>query len=174
MVPILSDSSLLSGGNFSYEVYVYICDGNDANLYDEQSVNITLSEEALLKRWRCPYTKLWRIPIQTHIINLTTQTILPNGPTGVDSKNKRYVVPNTVAFLEQINLFTQEPAHPPQTDTINNVYERPIIGRTVWYLHAAASFPTKVTWMKSIRNGNYLSWPIINVQNVSKHFPESE
>ena len=28
--------------------------------------------------------------------------------------------------------------------------------------------------MKAIRNGNYLSWPLINVQNVSKHFPESE
>ena len=93
---------------------------------------------------------------------------------GVESKNNRYVVPNTAAFLEQMNLFTQEPTHPPKIDTINNVYELPSIGRAVWYLHAAAGFPTKVTWMKSIRNGNYLSWSLINIQNVSKHFPEYE
>ena len=79
-----------------------------------------------------------------------------------------------LAFLEKMNLFTQEPAHPPQTDTINNVYDLASIGRAVQYLHAATGFLTKATWIKAIRKGNYLSWPLINVQNVSKHFPESE
>ena len=89
-------------------------------------------------------------------------------------KNLRYVVPSTAAFLEQINIFIQELAHPLQTDTINNVYKIPSIGRAVRYLHAAAGFPTKATWIKTIRKGNYLSWPLMNVKNVSKHFPESE
>ena len=83
-------------------------------------------------------------------------------------------MPNNAAFLEQMNLFTQEPTHPPQTDTINNVYELPSIGRALRYLHAATGFPTNATWIKAIRKGNYLSWPLINVQNVSKHFLESE
>ena len=78
-------------------------------------------------------------------------------------------MPNTAAFLEKMNLFTQEPVHPLQTDTINNVYNPPIIGRAVRYLHAFASFPTKAMWIKSIYKVNYLSWPLINVQNVSKH-----
>jgi len=37
-----------------------------------------------------------------------------------------------------------------------------------------AGFPTKTSWLKAIHNGNYLSWPLINVKNVAKYFPESE
>ena len=37
-----------------------------------------------------------------------------------------------------------------------------------------AGFPTKASWLKAIRKGNYLSWPLINVKNVAKYFPESE
>ena len=97
-----------------------------------------------------------------------------NAPTGLDSRNPRYDVPSTAAMLERINLFTQEPDRPLQTDAINNVYELPSIGRAVCYLHAAVGFPTKATWIKAIRKVNYLSWPLINVKNVNKHFPESE
>ena len=143
-------------------------------MYDEQTVKINVSEEAVLKGWICPHTKLWHIPLQTHITNLTTQTLLLNGCTGFESKNHRYVVPNTKAFLEKMNLFTQEPAHPLQTDTVKNIYELPSIGRAVRYLHAAAEFPTKSSWIKAIRKGDYLSWPLINVQNMSKHFPKSK
>ena len=77
-------------------------------------------------------------------------------------------------MFEKINIFAQEPAHYLKTDVINNVYELPSIGHAVRYLHAAAGFPTKETWIKAIRKGNYLSWPLINVKNVSKHLPESE
>ena len=172
MVPALADNSLISGGKFADAGYVSICDGSKVNLYDRHSVKITVSEEAVPKGCRCPNTKVWLIPLQTHITNLTTQTFLLNGNTSVESKNQRYVVPNTAAFLEQMNIFTQEPAHHSQTDTINNVYDLPIIGRAVRYLHVAVDFPTKVTWIKDICKGNYLSLPVINVQNVSKHLPE--
>ena len=29
-------------------------------------------------------------------------------------------------------------------------------------------------WIKAIRNGNYDTWPLINLKNVNKHFPESK
>jgi hypothetical protein len=35
-------------------------------------------------------------------------------------------------------------------------------------------FLTKASWLKAICKGNYLSWPLINVKNVVKYFPESE
>ena len=57
---------------------------------------------------------------------------------------------------------------------INNVYELPSIKRVVQYLHGAAGFPTKETWLRGIHKGNYLSWPLITIKNVNKHFPESE
>jgi len=37
-----------------------------------------------------------------------------------------------------------------------------------------AGFPTKTSWLKAIRKGNYLSWPLINVKNITKYFSESE
>ena len=58
MVPDQADNSLLSGGKFDYSGYVYICDGSKVKLYDGQSVKITVSEEAVLKGWRCPNTNL--------------------------------------------------------------------------------------------------------------------
>ena len=67
-----------------------------------------------------------------------------------------------------------DPATLSPEEDIHNVYEIPSIERTIRYLHAAAGFPTKFTWIKSTRNGNYLTWPLITVKNVHKHFPESE
>ena len=57
---------------------------------------------------------------------------------------------------------------------ISNVYNLPSIKLAIRYLHGAAGFPTKATCMKAIRNRNYLTWPLINVKNVSNCFPVSE
>ena len=66
------------------------------------------------------------------------------------------------------------PATPSTEEAIHNFYELPSIERTIRYLHASAGFPTKYTWIKSICNRYYLTWPLITVINVHKHFPESE
>eukprot|EP00804_Cyclotella_cryptica_P021036 CCRYP_019785-RA/>CCRYP_019785-RA protein AED:0.43 eAED:0.49 QI:0/0/0/1/1/1/2/0/149 len=58
--------------------------------------------------------------------------------------------------------------------TILNVYELPSIQQTIWYLHAAAGFPAKTTWMAAIWRGNYDTWPLVTNANVHKHFPQSE
>ena len=44
-------------------------------------------------------------------------------------------------------------------DAINNVYELPSTKQIVRYLHACAGFPTKTTWIKAIRAGNFTTWP---------------
>ena len=54
------------------------------------------------------------------------------------------------------------------------MYELPSIEPTIRYLHSAASFPTKASWLKAIQIGNYLSWPLVNVKHVTKYFPESK
>jgi hypothetical protein len=58
--------------------------------------------------------------------------------------------------------------------TILNVYECPSIEQAIQYLNAAAGFPTKFTWLSVIRHSNYNTWPLINIKNVNKHFPQSE
>ena len=43
----------------------------------------------------------------------------------------------------------------------------------VHYMHAAAGFPVKSTWLKSIKHGNYNSWPGLTYKNAAKYFPQS-
>ena len=157
MVPELADNSLLSWGKFADAGYVSICNRSEVNVYNKRTVKITVSEEAVLKGFRCPTTGMWRIPLQNKITNINTQTLLFGGPTGLESKNPTYNVPNTAAMLDQINMFAQEPDRLNPTNAINNIYELPSIGRAIRYIHAYASFPTRATWLKAIRKGNYIS-----------------
>ena len=59
-------------------------------------------------------------------------------------------------------------------EAINNVYELPSIEPAIWYLHGAAGYPQKSTWLKSTWKGNYPTWPLINVKNVNKFSLELE
>ena len=72
--------------------------------------------------------------------------------------------PNTQAIL------VKKPSH----DTAYNVYNMPSIENAVAYLHAAAGFPMKATWLKVICAGNFVSWPLTTVENVNKYSPESD
>ena len=59
-------------------------------------------------------------------------------------------------------------------EAIANVYELPSSEKIVRYLHACAGFPTKPTWLKAIKGGNYATWPHLSAEAVRKHFPESD
>ena len=63
MVPAFKENSLLSGGNFSQAGYVTVCDDKKMSLYEIKTAKITVSEEAVLTRWRCPTSNMWRIPL---------------------------------------------------------------------------------------------------------------
>ena len=43
----------------------------------------------------------------------------------------------------------------------------------VCYMHVAAGFPVKSTWLKAIKHGNYNSWPGLTYNNAAKYFPQS-
>ncbi len=53
------------------------------------------------------------------------------------------------------------------------MYDIPSINQTIKYLHAAAGYPVKDTWVKAINAGNYTTWPGLTVTAARKHFPES-
>ncbi len=46
-----------------------------------------------------------------------------------------------------------------EEDEINNVYNLPSTKQSIRYLHAAAGFLVKSTWMQAIKAGNYVTWP---------------
>jgi hypothetical protein len=56
---------------------------------------------------------------------------------------------------------------------INAIFDFPSARETARWHHAAAGFPEKETFLKAIRNGNYSTWPGLNAELMSKHYPES-
>ena len=97
--------------------------------------------------------------------------MLLNSPNSRNFLNALYSVPPIGAMLGHIDAMRDRPL---PTHAINHVYELPRVEPSIYYLHGAAGFPTKSTWLKDIRKGNFLSWPLINVKNVNKYFPDSE
>jgi hypothetical protein len=128
-------------------------------------------EDAVLQGWQCPCDKLWRVPLVPNIWNLNTDTILLDHPLGHLSLHVMYEVANTTLTCQHIDAISLL-AH--CGEYIYNVYKLPSLEPIIPYLHAAADFPPKSTWLKAIRRGNYSTWPLINVKNVAKYFPESE
>jgi hypothetical protein len=171
IVPSLVENSLLSTSKFANAGYTAIYDENEVNFYDAKTTKITVSAEAVLKRWRCPCTNLWRVPLVPIVTNLNTDTLILYHQSGQNSLNSMYTVETNQISRDHVALqmcknYCQEYLH--------NLYELPSIEPTIRYLHGAAGFPTKASWLKDIRKGNYLSWPLINVKNLAKYFPESE
>ena len=53
-------------------------------------------------------------------------------------------------------------------ESVNNVFDLPSTAQTIRYLHACAGFPTKRTWIRAIKKGNFVGWPMVTVENVNK------
>ena len=98
--------------------------------------------------------------------------MLMDSPNGQHFLNSLYEFPRTTTMLEHLSVFMQD--RPTPKEPIHHVYELPSIDIAVRYLHGAAGFPKKRTWLKVIWKGNYLSWPLVNIKNVNKCFAEQE
>lgn len=53
-------------------------------------------------------------------------------------------------------------------------YEVQAVPDLVNYLHAAAGFPVKDTWLKAIKKGYYISWPGLTARRVERYLQKSE
>ena len=71
-------------------------------------------------------------------------------------------------------LWTISADDEPNKESANKVYDLPSISQTVKYLHAAAGFPVKDTWIKAIKAANYNTWPTLTPTTVNRHFPQSD
>ncbi len=100
----------------------------------------------------------------TTVRNENTETLLLDHPRKHESLNTAYTVESTSITQAHIDTLLSL-AH--NNEYIHNVYKLPSTEPTIRYLHAAVGFPTKESWLNAIRQGNYNSWPLINVKNMS-------
>jgi hypothetical protein len=105
----------------------------------------------LLRSWLDKDANLYRIPLVPIVLNNNTNTVLVHKP------------PTKIL-----------PDRPPPTKAAHNVFELKMQPELIWYLHAAAGFPTKQTWIAAIKNKQVASWPGLTIKAVAKHHPESE
>jgi hypothetical protein len=90
-----------------------------------------------------------------------------------DQKSGLWRVPLTEDA--QINSAESVELSMPQLrEVVNNIYDLPSIEQAIRFTHACIGFPTKATWLKAIRRGNFVGWPLLTVENVHKYFPESD
>ena len=40
-------------------------------------------------------------------------------------------------------------------------------------MHAVCGYPVKSTWVKAIKAGNFVGWPLLTVKNVTKYYPDT-
>jgi len=59
-------------------------------------------------------------------------------------------------------------------ETINVIFDLPSAHDTFLWYHASAGFPTKATFINTIRNGNYSTWPKLTVTLINRYFPDSD
>ena len=55
------------------------------------------------------------------------------------------------------------------TPAAHSAYELPSVEALVQYMHAAAGFPVKSTWLKAIKKGNFVTWPGLTYSNTEKY-----
>jgi hypothetical protein len=158
LVPGIMNNTLLSTGKMADENYIAIYDKEECNIYDGNTTKITVSKKEVLKGYRCPKTGQWRIPLKP--VPHSHNHYFNNMPT-----------PKTLISNNKQTILVDRPS---PHDAIANVYELPSTEQTVRYLHAAAGFPTKPTWLAAIRKGSYDTWPGITHHTVNKYYPESD
>ncbi len=61
-----------------------------------------------------------------------------------------------------------------KTEQANNVYSLSLTAQAIRYLHAAAGYPVKDTWIAAINMGNYVTLPGLIAKAIRCHFPESD
>ena len=55
----------------------------------------------------------------------------------------------------------------------NSVYNLPLTEQAIKQMHAVCEYPVKSTWLKAIKAGIFVGWPLLTVNNVAKYYPET-
>ena len=55
----------------------------------------------------------------------------------------------------------------------NSVYDLPSTEQVIRWMHAVCGFPVKSTWIKAVKAGNYIGWPMVTTKNVTKYYPHT-
>jgi hypothetical protein len=146
MVPNLAMNSLLSTSKLADASYVTVFTKDEVKVFDTETAPFKIEGKVVMQGWRCPKTKLWRVPLKPSWTNENTETTLLSQEA------------------TKIMLSKREKIDP--LELVNSVYELPNQEQVVAWYHVAAGYPTKPTWLKAIEAGFYATWPLLTAKAV--------
>ena len=123
-----------------------MCDKDCKVLFTKRSVIIYDKNKRLFLIWwrETDGAKLTRISLQPDLANVQP---CPDDPDNIQEE-------------ATLGLFS--------------AYDLPYIEALVNYLHAAAGYPMRDTWLKAIKAGNYESWTGLTYNNAAKYCPSAD
>jgi hypothetical protein len=92
---------------------------------------------------------------------------------GIRDKYGRYCIP----LLQQKGQWQQR--HPSKCvnkalQHANCVYNLPTTEQAIKWMHVVCGYPVKSTWIKAVKAGNFIGWPLLTEKNITKYYPESD
>jgi hypothetical protein len=147
-------NSLLSTSKLADASYVTVFTKDEVQVFDTETTPFKIEGKMVMQGWRCPKTKLWRVPLKPSWTNENTET--------------------TLLSQEAMKIMLSKREKIDPLELVNSVYELPNQEQVVAWYHAAAGYPTKPTWLKAIEAGFYATWPLLTAKAVKKYYPKTE
>jgi hypothetical protein len=102
-VPRLAMNYLLSAGKLTDANSIAVFTKTEVNIFNAETTHVKADKQAILSGWRCPLTKLWRVPLKPTLSNMNTD--------------------NTLLGTEATEIIMNKRKHLPTTEFANSVYE---------------------------------------------------
>ena len=104
VVPGLARNSLLSVIKFADAKYVTVLTSDEVLIFDDLGdLKLTITQEAILKGWRCKTTGLWRVPLTPVMLDKKEDTILLDRPNPKHAINSAYELPSTEQLIRYLH-----------------------------------------------------------------------
>ena len=112
------------------------------------------------------YDANFTVAFTKHAVNIYITTGTPT-ITGWSEKNGPCICHMSI-MKNPVNIPPLPNDH--KTTTLQSVssYDLPSVEVLIRYLHAAAGFPVRETWLKSTKAGNFALWPGLAYHNAAK------
>jgi hypothetical protein len=92
---------------------------------------------------------------------------------GIRDKHGRYRIP----LMQQKGQWQPRKPSKKARQTLcqaNSVYDLPSIKQAIKWMHAVCGYPVKSTWIKAVKAGNFVGWPLLREKNINKYYPETD
>lgn len=92
---------------------------------------------------------------------------------GVRDEHGRYRIP----LVQQKGRWQPRPPKKRVNEKLqqaNSVYDLPSIEQAIKWMHAVCGYPVKSTWIKAVKAGNFIGWPLLTTKNIAKYYPETD